>query len=363
VASVAVEVQQGSGVRTGGQTAVGPRRSAAPIKWWVAAGSLHFTVAAYILVRWLTSGQVHRTHPGPTPMPDSVRIAVDIATWASPALGLGIVYWFLVRPLIQRRGLTTEGMLLIACLCLYFPYDIVNDYTANLFQYNSHFWNAGSWLGAIPGTLLPNAYKVPEPIFFMLPAYAWGVFAPAMVGAWCMRRLRQRMPRLSNLQLVVVVLVAMAVIDLVLEGAVSRLQIEGYPGTSRTAALGGGTSHQFPAYETLLIGLIYIGGAALLFFRDDKGRTFAERGVDRIETTARRRTALRLLATIGFMVTVEFFAFDIPIQWFAAHGGAFPANEPSYLVNGVCGPGTGYPCPGPHTPIYKPNSIAVPTTR
>jgi hypothetical protein len=333
------------------------RRTSTPIRWFLGVAAVHFGLATYILIRWLTSGQVHSTDPGPTPMPDHVRIAVDIGTWLSPAMGLVIVWWFLIRPLYQRRGLTAEGMLLIASLCLYFPYDIVNDYTANLFQYNSHLWNRGSWLGAIPGVLMPNAYKVPEPIFFMLPAYAWGVFMPAVIGAWCLRRLRSRHPRIGNAGLLAIVLLAMCVIDLIAEGGVSRLQIEGYPGAAHTFALGAGTSHGFPIWETPLIGLIYLGGAALLFFRDDKGQTVAERGVDRIAAGPRTKTGLRLLATIGFMVAVEVFAFDIPIQWFAAHGGAFPVNEPSYLINQTCGPGTGYPCPTAHTPIYKTGSV------
>jgi hypothetical protein len=246
-------------------------------------------------------------------------------------------------------------MLLIACLCLYFPYDIVNDYTADLFQYNSYFWNVGSWLGAIPGTLLPNAYRVAEPILFMLPAYAWGVFMPAVIGAWLMRTARARWPHMSSVAILALVLVGMAAVDLVLEWGVIWLQVEAYPGASEPGSVGAAL-HKFPVYETFLIGMIYLGGASLLFFGDDKGRTLAERGVDQIETTPRRRTALRLLATVGFMVTVEFFAFDIPIQWFAAHGGAFPADTPSYFLNEVCGPGTDYPCPGPHTPIYKQGS-------
>jgi len=359
VTSSAAERRSPAGFPTATASAAPIRKSASPIKWWAAAGAAHFALAAYVMVRWLTSGQLHRTHPGPTQVPPHVHIALQVGAWLSPALGLAIVYVFLVRPYLKDRQLTTEGMLLIACLSLYFPYDIVNDYTADLFQYNSYFWNVGSWLGAIPGTLLPNAYKVPEPILFMLPAYAWGVFMPAMIGFWAMRALRQRWPRLSTVTVFVIVLGAMAGIDLILEWGVVWLQIEAYPGAASVGSLAGGTKFQFPAWETLLIGSIYIGGASLLLFRDDKGHTLAERGVDRIATSGVRRTALRLLATIGFMVTVMWLVFNIPIQWFAAHGGPFPTDTPSYFINEVCGPGTAYPtypCPRAGTPIYKPGS-------
>lgn len=332
------------------------RRSAAPVKWFAVVGVLHLALAAYVAIRWLSSGELRPTNPGPSPVPEHTAVALNIGAWASPILGLAVVYWYLVRPWVKQRRLTTEGMLLIACLCMYFPYDIVNDYTADLFQYNSHLWNMGSWLGAIPGVLLPNAYRVPEPILFMWPAYAWGVFMPAMIGFWCMRALHRRWPGLGNLTIFAIVLIATAALDLVLEGGVLWLGFEAYPGAASMGSIAGGTKYQFPIWETLLIGLIYIGGSALLYFRNDRGQTLAERGVDSMTVGPGCKTALQLLATIGFMVAVFWGAFNIPIQWFAAHGGPFPKDVPSYFISEVCGPGTGYPCPGPHTPIYKPGS-------
>src|SRR5437016_4872252 len=108
-----------------------------PVKWWAALGATHCCFAALVLVRWILSGDMHRTHPGPDVAPDHVLIAVRVAEIGSPIIAVLFFYRYLVKPWRREGHITVDGMLLIGCLSLYFPYDIFNDYATYLIQYNS----------------------------------------------------------------------------------------------------------------------------------------------------------------------------------------------------------------------------------
>jgi hypothetical protein len=317
------------------------------LRFWAGIGAVHFVVAAYIAVKWLTSGDLHASDTGSDDAPTHVIAAVNIGQMLSPIIGAGIVYWWLIRPWMRERRLTTEGMVLIAALCLYFPYDITNNYVSFFFQYNSHFWNVGSWAGEIPGSIIPRGHNVVEPPIFMFPAYAWGVFLPMLWGSKFMGFLRRKYPAMGNFGLIGITLGLCCIFDLIGEGTVVALQIESYYGAQHHLSFFGGTIYQFPAYETLFIGLLYVGGAALLFFRDDKGRTFLEKGVDNV------RNGTKQLALVGFLVTVEFLGFMVPINWMAMHVDSFPSDAKSYMLQDVCGPGTPYACPVEGAPLLR----------
>lgn len=325
------------------------RRPFRQARFWAGIGAVHFAVAAWILLRWLSSGDLHASATGPDEAPTHVLAAVYIGQVISPLVGAGIVYWWLVRPWVRERRLTTEGMVLIGALCLYFPYDITNNYVSFFFQYNAHFWNVGSWAGEIPGSIVPRGHNVVEAPIFMFPAYAWGVFLPMLWGAKFMGWLRKQRPELGNAGLIGITLLLCCVFDLIGEGTVVALQIESYYGAQHSLSFFGGTIYQFPVYETLFIGLLYVGGAALLFFRDDKGRTFIERGGD---AKGVGKGTLQL-AIVGFFVTVEFLGFMVPINAMAMHVDSFPEHAKSYMTQDVCGPGTPYDCPRHGAPLPR----------
>lgn len=334
------------------------RRQFRAVRFWAGIGVIHFVIAAYILVQWLTSGDLRASETGPDDAPTHVIWAVNIGQVLSPIVGAGIVYWWLIRPWIKERRLTTEGMVLIGALCLYFPYDITNNYVSFFFQYNAHFWNVGSWAGEIPGSIVPNGNRVVEPIIFMFPAYAWGVFLPMLWGAKFMRYLRRKRPEIGNAGLLAITLGLCCFFDLVGEGTVVALQIESYYGSQHHLSFFGGTIYQFPIYETLFIGLLYVGGAALLFFRDDKGRTFVERGAEGGNGVKAAGKGTIQLAIVGFFVAVEFWCFMVPINMMAMHVDTFPEDGKSYMLQEVCGPGTNVDCPVEDAPL--PRSGGVP---
>jgi hypothetical protein len=122
--------------------------------------------------------------------------------------------------------------------------------------------------------------------------------------------------------------------------------------------LWGGHYYQLPIYEVILAAAWWTALAALRFFKDRRGNTVVERGVESVSTSGRRRTLLRLLALVGAANSI-FLAYNIAYVFIGGlHAGPWPTDIQyrSYLVDNLCGPGTTYACPGPGVPIPRPGS-------
>jgi hypothetical protein len=61
---------------------------------------------------------------------------------------------------------------------------------------------------------------------------------------------------------------------------------------------------------------------------------------------------MKLLAILGFIHLMG-VAYNVPMQWFGTHADAFLKGYKSYMLNGMCGAGTGYPCTAPGRPIPR----------
>jgi hypothetical protein len=124
-----------------------------------------------------------------------------------------------------------------------------------------------------------------------------------------------------------------------------------------------GTPHAFPIYEAATFGICWGLMASVRYFRNDKGETVAERGIDEVKFGGSKRKALvRFLALYGILNALFFFAYNLPIQLFTLHSGAWPKSivEKSYFTNGICGPEMNILCPGgPHEPIVTRGSAQL----
>jgi hypothetical protein len=92
----------------------------------------------------------------------------------------------------------------------------------------------------------------------------------------------------------------------------------------------------------------------LFFLKDDRGRVFVERGLDRVAATGWRRTAVSALAVVGFATAAQ-AAYGIISAPLGFYVGRQP-DIPSYLRNGACGEGTPYRCPAPDVPVLLPDT-------
>ena len=143
--------------------------------------------------------------------------------------------------------------------------------------------------------------------------------------------------------------------DLILECFWTRTGVYTYGGGDPSLSLFDDHYYKYPLWVGAVwgdrVGLI----AALRYFKDDRGNTFAERGIDEVKTTPRRKQFLRLLALIGAMNASFAFVYNVPVQFFSSHAQAFPQDllDRPYLLGGVCGVGTSYACPDPRVPIPR----------
>jgi hypothetical protein len=95
---------------------------------------------------------------------------------------------------------------------------------------------------------------------------------------------------------------------------------------------------------------------------NDKGESLAERGISTVRATRTAKTGLRLMAIVGFMYSMIIVAYWLP-YWtiWGSHSSDFPMDvqKRSYLMDGICGPGTHRACPGPNVPLFRENSVTV----
>jgi hypothetical protein len=182
-------------------------------------------------------------------------------------------------------------------------------------------------------------------------------------GLAAMRWVKAKFPGINNLKLSIAGVLAVMVFDMVLECLLIRVTgIYAYPGSIRSLSLWGGHWYQFPIYEAIFFGGWWGLCAVLLYFKDDKGLTWVERGVEKIDMCKRsnfKKGMMRAIAVIGFCQTIELFIYVLPMPLITANADPFPDDTPAFFTvgTGMCGPGTGLACPRPDLPIIRRNDL------
>lgn len=324
---------------------------------WAAAGAVSLSVIAFGWIAWITSPDFETSPKGPDPISDTKLVALHLFEATVFAVGLAVAWRYLLRPLWRERTYTFDGMLLTA-MALAFFFDPLDNYFNYTFSYNAHFLNFASWTRYIPGWESPNQQFFPEPILVMTGFYVIFMFGSAVFGCWFMRRLSACRPRLGNMGLFAALFGVVLVLDFVVENVFMRTQFAAYPGTVHDLTLFAGKYYQFPLYEPVLIAGFATGLTALRWFRDDRGQTFAERGLEEVRIPPRGRKLVSFLAITGFAHVWFVVGYFVPYNYFALKADTFPPL-PSFLRAGICGDGTGYACPSEHVPIPRRGSLHV----
>lgn len=339
----------------GDRDASSPAKPSSAVYPFAAVGAASLVVVAIGWSRWLLS------HPSAAPVgPDQwdgwKSVYLQIFQWATFACAPIVLWKFAVKPALRERRLTFDGMLIVGCFTLWF-YDPMDNYFNLSFTYNAHFLQFGTWARFIPGYRYPTGY--PEPVLFVGAMYVWMLFGFVLLGCAFMRRLRARFPRLSTLSLVSsCVLMASGAVFL-MEMLFLRTEVWQYPGASRFLTLWPGTRYQYPVINAFIAGLFFGLLACLRFFRDDKGRSVVERGVERLRLPSWGRRTVSTLAVTGAVHSLLIVMYFVPFSWFIAlRVDTFPAM-PSYMRAGMCGEGTAYACPGRYVPIPSRTSLHI----
>ncbi|MHB8690460.1 MAG: spirocyclase AveC family protein [Solirubrobacteraceae bacterium] len=310
-------------------------RPAGAIKAWAAVGLVAIVVIAQGIGRWVGSSQFAAAPKGSDRYGHlAVLRVVEVIS------ALFLLYFFVtcvVAPLVRRRRFEFDGMLLLGCLAVHF-FDPLFNYFSPTFLQNAYSLNAGSWANFIPGYASPsgNAHYV-EGVLWAAALYGLFGIAAAKIGGWLLGRMRRRWPGAGNFALYSVLFAVFAAGDLIVENFFVREQIYIFWGAWSPITLWAGKVYQFPLYETVLATVYALGFVWLRDSRDDRGRSWVERGVDRVQAPRRARTAMSFCAIVAFSLV---WALGSYFGWYMAismKANSFPPL-PSYLRAGAfCG--------------------------
>ncbi|MHB8692191.1 MAG: spirocyclase AveC family protein [Solirubrobacteraceae bacterium] len=287
-----------TGVGRAEDPAAKARRRARPIVAFAGCGIGFIALQAYVYAAWILDGNAHAVSTGSTPVPEFMKISITAQEIFFPLAALGLAYYAVARPLRRERRLSWDGMWFMAVITLVWQ-DPLYSYLNIAHTYNSYFINAGSWAPNIPGWLAPNANRLGQPVLWDLPVYLL-IWCGAIIPAnRLMHAIRNRRPQIGNAGLVAITFAGFALADLVLESAFMRTGTYAYGGTYGGWTLFGGHYYGLPLFEPPLFGAVWTGYACLRFFRNDRGLSYAERGVDDVGVGARGKSALRISRSSG----------------------------------------------------------------
>jgi Spirocyclase AveC-like len=331
-------------------------RSWRPVTAWAAAGGVLLAFEVVVLARWVFGPNFKSTPPGPDQISSGQQMLFTVLQVAVPLAAVAALYFWVARPWRREGHLTTDGMLTLSAGMVFF-WDMSMNYTSVSLLYNSHLVNRGAWAnGSWPGWISPNANDLPESLFITIPGYVALVFSQVVLVLWILRKIKARRPKLGTTASVVFIFVGLVIVDTIIETVLLRSAIYAYPGAIRDITLFGGHTYQVPLSETVLFGGVALGAIACLsHFRDDRGHTVVERGLDKIRVGAKSKQLIKFLAIFGAVHLAFLVLYMVPQQWFAVHSGPFPSGYKSYMINDMCASGSdGRTCPGPGVPMPRP---------
>lgn len=319
--------------------------------WWAGTGAAFVALQLYVYLAWITSDDFKPSPLGPDPVPQWEKVMAWIIQPTLALAAAGVAVWIVCGCLRERR-VTFDAMLLIAWYSIVWL-DPAGSYLRPQFMFNAYYVNYGSWVENIPGWVSPNEHYFPDALFVEVPAYGIAVMATigtANLMAWVARK----RPQTGRFGLFGVAWVTSGLGIIAFEAPFCMRS--GFASRSATSlpdwlVIWPGTRYQIPLIpDPVFWGAVFAAMAALRYFRDDAGRSIAERGVHRLPT--RWRTAASALAVIGF-ANLAMALHTIPSAWASLYLNP-TVPLPSYMRAGMCGDGTPYPCPAPGVPILLP---------
>ncbi len=328
-----------------------PGRTKAPVRVWAVCGVLIAAFEIYVLAKWVTGPYFKSVPAGPTPVPEAMKVGITAITIFGFVVAPVLIYRYVVAPWRREGRLTSEALMLIWFGTLAWFYDPFANFFSPYFTWNSWGWNRGSWVAEIPGWHSIAAGSPGRTMAYPMLAvpfgYLWALFAVAMLCVWVMRKTKARFPDVGALGLMTVCFLFGTVFFFVLEAILVRTGIYGYHAAIPSLTVWYGHYYQLPIYESVLSGVYFTGYASLLYFRNDKGHTIAERGIERLSLGRRSSTAVRFFALAAAGTAIYMFTYNIPYWIITQYHEPWPRDVQtrSYMTDFICGPSTNQACP------------------
>ena len=327
-------------------------RQGTPVKWWATIGGISLAIFALMLFGWGASGQMVKTSDGPDPIPTYMIVAIRIHDVAFLVALVWLGYRWVVKPMRREGRMSLDGMMFVGLLTVYWQ-DPIQTMIKPTFIFNTGGFQFGSW-SPFAGSIMPNSHLYSEPFIFEGIGWSVAVLPFMMFANWVMRKAKARWPQLGTFGLVMVCFGVLVGFDLALEIPWLIMGICAYPGAIEGLTLFHGHYYQFPIYEAFLWGGCWTALACIRYFRNDRGETIAERGIERVTASPRHKACLRFLAIAGIFNVIALCTYYLPIGLISGlYGDTWPDDivNRSYFTNQLCGPGTEYACPQTDNPI------------
>ena len=327
-----------------------------PVYYWATFGVAMVLLQTYVYASWIMSPDFRPVPTGIDPVPDNIKFWAFVLQAAITTLGIAMVIW-VVRQCYQQKRFTFDAMLLIGWTSCFWL-DPVPNYIRPQVFFNSYYVNFGSWVEHIPGWVAPTGALLPNAMFAEGMAFVANIFG-SLVACIVMRWAQQTW-KLSNFRTYLVGVAMSMMVFLIMEECMIRAGWLAWPGVIQALSLHAGTVYQMPLTEVLLCG-IFLGGfmAALRYFKDDRGLSIVERGIERVEFGgAAFKRALSLFAVIGFC-NLGWILYNLTTIPLALFSDDMPAGFPSYMTNNMCGSKEINLCPSKSAPIYNIHSPGV----
>lgn len=264
-------------------------------------------------------------------------------------LGVGLalsVGTRVVRACLRQRRATFDALFVLAGMTLFWADASLNFYQPILLM-SSNFVNLNNPLGHLPFAVNPDLGRMPEPLLFTIPLESFGLLAGAMALGKAAEVVRRRRPGISTAKLVGLLFCIAVLLELLLEVPAIALGLWTYT-LPEAMSLPLGRGFRLPMAEILATALWFLCCALLRNFKDDRGRTLVERGLERYNKL--QRTAICFLAVYGSLQLISWIPAVLPVVAVGPYQNEWP-KYPAYVLNGMCDvpgtTGTRYgPCPG-----------------
>jgi multisubunit Na+/H+ antiporter MnhF subunit len=320
-------------------------------------GAVVVAFEAYVMVKWVTGPNFKRVPSGPSVPPTWMKAVLISAEILAPIAALAFLFRVVVRPWLRERVVTTDGL-----MCVAFLFMVIQDPLANYFApymtYNAYLVNFGSWVSDVPGWQSygrPGAMLV-EPIIFQPANYILAPLLTMMVGCKALDWLKRRRPTIGNVRLVGTLFAGMLVLWPIIEGGI-YMPLGVFTFSGGSLSIFPDAYHKYPLQQLLCAAAFMTVFTAFRYFRDERGHSVVERGVERLQVGAKHKVALRFLAVLGVFNVMYLATYNLPLAlWTHATVGNWPADvqRRSYLTDRLCGDGTQRACPGASSPREVP---------